>query len=159
MKLYCLQGWSGCRLSANLHIACTGCPNERCKRILAQSRLFASPFSTGSSIKPTNFPNDAQRETSSVRPRIYISRSPARLLATYTRRISNDSFVSFRFTRDNFAHQFSKNLHSRNLANARVHWPPSCRYLFTFCLPAGGKGDFAFEIQRSRRGERRGEED
>lgn len=37
-------------------------PNERRKRILAHSRLFASPFSTGSSIKPTKFPNDAQRE-------------------------------------------------------------------------------------------------
>lgn len=56
-------------------------PNERRKRILAHSRLFASPFSTGSSIKPTKFPNDAQREREreKLHPfvREFISRSPA----------------------------------------------------------------------------------
>lgn len=137
-------------------------PNERRKRILAHSRLFASPFSTGSSIKPTKFPNDAQRErerereTSSVRPRIYISipRDNARLLATYTRRISNDSFVSFQFIRDNLAHQFSKTCTAETWQTGEFIGPlPVVIYLRFVCPPAGK------EISRSKYSVHAGGED
>ena len=148
------------RLSANLHIACIG------SRILARrasclsggantpaknytGRLFAllwlDPHTAGD--QTTEFPRRVvlhgkrRRDTSVLpfsRPRIYIP-SRQREITRKLYDVSNvRSFVPFRFGRDSFAHQFRKTC-SQNLRNESP-LPPCCRYLFTFCLPAGGKG-------------------
>lgn len=114
------------------------------------------PRSNRPSFQTMHSERERERETSSVRPRIYISipRDNARLLATYTRRISNDSFVSFQFIRDNLAHQFSKTCTAETWQTGEFIGPlPVVIYLRFVCPPAGK------EISRSKYSVHAGGED
>lgn len=146
MKLYYLQ-WDGVvRLSSNLHIACT--KSGRLSKRKAQTSILVRseridyicfPFSTR---WRTNDEVSNRRERNFTFVREFISPSPAttRDYSQVIRRISNiPSFLSFRFSRDSFAHQFRKTCTAKTWQTWEFIAPLPVVIYLRFVCPSAGK--------------------
>lgn len=146
MKLYYLQ-WDGVvRLSSNLHIACT--KSGRLSKRKAQTSILVRseridyicfPFSTR---WRTNDKVSNRRERNFTFVREFISPSPAttRDYSQVIRRISNiPSFLSFRFSRDSFAHQFRKTCTAKTWQTWEFIAPLPVVIYLRFVCPSAGK--------------------